>query len=328
MDKSSADAFVYAKASGMLAKSFVGPRTEKIFEPHKLSELWALLFSSEVPLVPEVLLAKEIEKTAEYQFVKDFSMLLNCYSKPDRVSLYLLKSFEYSNLREIVFALSNGEQNLPVLVDIGNFSELKINKWPNLEKITEKTSFEWYNKIPSNTEQSSFDFKLDLQFVRGLWKAVESLPSTEKNPVKSFIKEKLILDNCLWAIRLKNYYKMEKEEIIKNLFSIQEVPSEKDILCEEAIKILDFDLDSYDSWKKWKYKNLLNENVEGDVWFIDPIWVQQSARIYLVKKAYKSFHQYPFTANVLVSWFFIKQHELDCIRNATENLRINGSEKY
>jgi hypothetical protein len=30
----------------------------------------------------------------------------------------------------------------------------------------------------------------------------------------------------------------------------------------------------------------------------------------------------------LVSWFFIKQHELDCIRNATENLRINGSEKY
>ena len=62
MDKSGADAFVYAKASGMLAKSFVGPRTQLIFEAKKLSELWSLLFSEEVPLIPEVLLAKEIEK--------------------------------------------------------------------------------------------------------------------------------------------------------------------------------------------------------------------------------------------------------------------------
>ena len=325
MDKSSADAFVYAKASGMLAKSFVGSRTEQIFETHKLSELWSLLFTSEVPLIPEVLLAKEIEKMAEYQFVKDFSMLLNCYSKPDKVSLYLLKSFEYSNLREIVYALSNGEQNLPNLIDIGNFSELKINKWPNLEKITEKTTFAWYNKIPNNQEQAEYDFKLDLQFFRGLWKSVDSLPSSERAPVKALIKEKLILDNCLWAIRLKNYYKMGKEEIIKKLFSIEDIPSEKDILCQEAIKILDYDFDSYDSWKKWKYKSLLNENLEGEVWFIDPIWVQQGIKIYLMKKAYKSFHQFPFTANVLVSWFFIKQYELDCIRNATENLRINGS---
>ena len=60
MDRSSANAFVYAKASGMLAKSFVGSRTEKIFEPTKLSELWALLFNEEVPLVPEMILAKKI----------------------------------------------------------------------------------------------------------------------------------------------------------------------------------------------------------------------------------------------------------------------------
>ena len=90
----------------------------------------------------------------------------------------------------------------------------------------------------------------------------------------------------------------------KKLFSIEDIPSEKDILCQEAIKILDYDFDSYDSWKKWKYKSLLNENLEGDVWFIDPIWVQQGIKIYLMKKAYKSFHQFPFTANVLVSWFF------------------------
>ena len=139
MDRASANAFVYAKASGMLKKSFVGPRTEKIFEQQKLSELWTLLFEDEVPLIPEVLLAKEIENKAENQFIKDFCKLLNCYSKPDKVSLFLLKSFDYGNLREIVFALSNGETKLPKLVDIGKYSELKIKNWPDLEKITEKS---------------------------------------------------------------------------------------------------------------------------------------------------------------------------------------------
>ena len=322
MDRSSANAFVYAKASGMLAKSFVGPRTEKIFEPTKLSELWALLFNEEVPLVPEMILAKKIEQEAENQFVKDFCKLLDCYSNPDKVSLFLLKSFDYGNLREIVFALSNQENDLPELVDIGKYSELKVKNWPNLEKITEKTSFAWYKTVPAISEQRIFDHKLDLQYIKELWKNIETLPSSEREPIKAFIQEKIILDNCIWAMRLKKYYEMSKDEIIENLFSIDENPTEKDDLCGEAIKILDYDFESYDSWQRWKYRKLLNDNLEGDVWFVDPIWFQQSAKIYLIKKAYKSFHQYPFTANVLVSWFFIKEHELDCIRKAVETLRI------
>ena len=325
MDKSGADAFVYAKASGMLAKSFVGPRTQLIFEAKKLSELWSLLFSEEVPLIPEVLLAKEIEKKAENQFVKNFSMLLNCYTNPDKVSLFLLKSFDYANLREIVYALSNEEKELPELTDIGNYSELNIKYWPKLSKITEKTSFSWYKEVPSLDDQKDYDQKLDLQYIKNLWAAVQTLPKSEISIVKNFIQEKISLDNCIWALRLKKYYEMSNDEIIEKLFSVEENPSEKDILCGEAIKMLNYDLDSFESFKNWKYKNLLNENTEGEVWFVDPIWIQQSAKIYLTKKAYKSFHQHPFTANVLVSWFFIKQTELDYIRNAVENLRINAS---
>ena len=39
MDRSSADAFVYAKASGSLAKSFVGERANKLFAVTSLQEL-------------------------------------------------------------------------------------------------------------------------------------------------------------------------------------------------------------------------------------------------------------------------------------------------
>ena len=87
MDHSSAAAYVYAKASGMLSKSFVGPRTEKLFAARSLNDLWTLLFRGEVPLVPEALLAKQIEKTDEQTFISDFSTRRHAYDQPDRVVL-------------------------------------------------------------------------------------------------------------------------------------------------------------------------------------------------------------------------------------------------
>lgn len=323
MDKSSADAFVFAKASGMLAKSFVGPRAEKIFQASKLSELWNLLFTEEQPLVPEVLLAKKIEEKAKENFVKDYLKLLNYYSKPDSVLVNLLKSFEYSNLRDIVYSLINSENIIPQLVNIGRFNELKIDKWPKIEKITEKTQFAWYNKIPLIAEQGDFDYKLDLQYIQNLWQSVLDLPTKERDIVKDLIQYKIEIDNCVWAIRLKKYYKLNNSEIIKKLFYYKNEASEEDELSKEAIRILDFDLDNYSNWSKWKYKELLNENLERDNWSVDPIWIQESAKVFLAKKAYNSFRRFPFTANVLVSWFFIKEQELNHIRKAVETLRLN-----
>ena len=85
MDKASASSYVYAKASGMLARSFAGPRAAALFEVKKLSELWTLVFGDDVPVVPEEMLAEKIERKAELTFVSDFTNLLECYSKPEPV---------------------------------------------------------------------------------------------------------------------------------------------------------------------------------------------------------------------------------------------------
>ena len=50
MDKSAADSYVYAKASGMLAHSYVGIRARELFSFNSLQELWSFLFKKEVPL--------------------------------------------------------------------------------------------------------------------------------------------------------------------------------------------------------------------------------------------------------------------------------------
>ena len=115
MDKSAADAYVYAKASGMLAKSYVGSRSKNLFNTHSLAELWNLLFRKEVPVVPETLLAKELEKEAQRNFLSQYLKLLNNYSKPEKLLISLVHFYDYDNLKELGAALALGEKQMPAM---------------------------------------------------------------------------------------------------------------------------------------------------------------------------------------------------------------------
>lgn len=327
MDKSGAAAFVYAKASGMLARSFIGERTAKLFEPKSLSELWTLVFDDEVPVVPEIMLARQLELKARQKFISDFSMLLGCFTHPEPVALVLLRFYDYCNLKDILHAARNGKTSLPELADIGSFSMLNYKAYPDIKAVTEGSPLSWVEEVPSVSAQKDLDFMMDRHYIKSLWDAVEKVPVLERQPVKKLIQEEISLKNCIWAIRLKLYYEMGAEEIKKILVSEGKEPSLDDKLSGEAVRILDFSPDSYDDWADWRYADLLNPFDVSEVWTADPRWIEQKARVYLNKKALKQFHLHPFQADVLVSWFKIKQYELDCIRTAAEALRLSADEE-
>ncbi len=327
MDKSGASAYVYAKASGMLANSFVGPRAVKLFQAKSLSELWTLVFDTQVPLVPEVMLAQQLERKAEERFIADFSMLLGCYSKPEPVSLALLQYYDFCNIKDIAHAIMDKQPVPENLVDIGKHSMLNLKAYPDIAKITEGSPLSWYKKVPERAEQKDVDHRLDAQYMHSLWAACQKIPAYEREPVEKLIKEELVLNNCLWAIRLKNYYGMTDEEIKAQLVPLHDVADENDPLAGEAVKLLKFAFDTPSDWEKWKYADFLNPAEPGVPWFIDPRYVQQKAKVAMNKRALKLFHQHPFTDCVLVTWFKIKQYEMDCIRTAAEGLRLLVNEQ-
>jgi vacuolar-type H+-ATPase subunit C/Vma6 len=120
---------------------------------------------------------------------------------------------------------------------------------------------------------------------------------------------------------------MPKEEIIPRLAFSGNDETKDDPLAGEAMLILDWPVDSYETWAKWKYAKLLNPSADGISWTIDPRWVNQAFKKLIQKRALRRFHQHPFTDATLVTWFIIKQFELDCIRMAVEGLRLNVDKK-
>jgi vacuolar-type H+-ATPase subunit C/Vma6 len=323
MDRSSASAYVNAKASGMLTKSFVGTRASKLFSARSLPELWSLLFGTEVPSVPEVMLAQKIEQKALDNFIGQYQRLLDSYTYPDDVAVALLRFYDFDNLKQIGAALANREMQMPVLADIGKYSFLNYTRWPDIAAITKHTPLAWYNKVPEIADQQKLDNRLDLQYMRLVWSSVCELPSEEREPVENFILHDLSMKNIIWALRLKVYYGMKADSIIPQLAFADKGAGAADIFAGQAMKILDKDISAWSDWSDWRYADLLNPHEEGVVWTIDPRWIEQASRKKQNNEAMMKIHQYPLTAMVPVTWFRIKQNELDCIRTATEGLRLN-----
>ena len=113
MDKSAADAYVYAKVSGILANSYSGKNADKLYSAKSLTELYSLLFKTEVPSIPENLLAKKIEEKSVFNFVEQYCQLVECYAHPQKILLTLLRLYDYSNLKMLAGALCMQETKCP-----------------------------------------------------------------------------------------------------------------------------------------------------------------------------------------------------------------------
>lgn len=323
MERSGAQSYVYAKASGILARSFVGQRAAALFAVRSIPELWSLVLKTEVPAVPETLLAKRFEEEAGAKFILEYKRLLGMYDRPDDVAVLLLRYFDYSNLKSLGAAAAMGQKERPRLRNIVPYNILNYDGWPSIRKITERSPLSWYDKEPEISEQQFLDAKIDRQFVSDLWNAASRLGVFERASVEKLILKKYAMRNMTWALRLKVFYNMSRDEILEHISFFDSSAKKDDLLAHDAIEILDKNPEHYEDWADWKYARFLNAHEEGSIWTIDPGWVETAAQKELVAESNRLFHTRPFEPVVLVSWFFIKLNELDHIRAALEALRLS-----
>lgn len=322
MDKDGARAFVYAKACGVMGKSFTGENTTKLFETKSLTDLWNLLFKTPAPLVPEVVLAQKIEEEAFNRFISQYVSFISQFDKPETYLSDQFYIYEVENLKTVIDSLCSGETELPKLYDLGKYSTLHYEQWPDLEKVTSGTEYSWLKQIPGIHEKQAVETRLDIQAIKHLWSSIQKISGEEGLAVKALFTEELELQNIVWALRLKINFGMTNEEVISHLMYVTDKPSPQDPLCMKIYKMLEKDPENYSSWENWVYKDYLNPRTDV-IWKIDPSWIEKKARVNQNKKAMRLFHCYPVTSASLIGWFKVKQNELGYIRMAVEGLRLN-----
>lgn len=324
MERSGANAYIYGVLSGMLGKSFIGARSSRLFDAATLPELYHTVFGTEAPLIPQMMLAARIETEAEKRFIDQYIKLIEMYDKPAPLLLELLRFYDVENLKEMGASLCSGEKECPPIVNLGSFKTLNYDGWPDIAAVTLLSPFEWYNKVPNIHEQQYTHVRLDNQYVSMLWEAANKMPRGIRKQAVDFFRKEAVTNNIAWALRLKVYYNMEKDEIIKHLPCAKET-KETDEIAGPAIAMLNWPVDSWDEWARWKYAYLLNPH-DDDSWTVDPRWVENASRQRQYKAAVRLFHAEPVTELSLIAWFRIKQRECNMIRTAAERIKLGVKE--
>ncbi|MDR0669684.1 MAG: V-type ATPase subunit [Treponema sp.] len=333
-------AYVYAKACGIMGKSFVARRIPELTRPDRLSALDRLVFPRESRELPERELLPDLERRITKRAVSQILSIVSSYSRPPELLLRLLRTWEYADLKSSLNALVGGESSFPSWTGLGPFGTVRFAAYPDLAAMLKGTEFEFLLSREMNLVRGGdavlAQTLLDKHYYSCLWQAVKKLPVSDRTEAEKIIAEEISLRNCIWALRLRSYYGMPGREVSEHLMDIGPVKRGKSFrkgenvpapvsLAADARAMLDFSLDSRSAWEGWRRERFLNPEIPGRSWTADPRYFQNATGDYLYKRALRAFRRKPFSVDTAFCFIRIKQYEEDLLTSVAEGLGLGMS---
>ncbi|MFA6505959.1 MAG: V-type ATPase subunit [Treponemataceae bacterium] len=316
-------AYVWAKACGIIGKTYLGARTSQLFPITRLAELDRLLFPSSPLELPERELSARLERRVSDRAASRTVGIVSSFKKPAAALVRLISAYEYADLARTLAAVAAGERNPPEVTDIGSFRTVHFEAYPDVAKMTFRTEFSWLaEKKVSPESLVEIETDLDRRYYYALWSEIVDLPRSDRNVFQELVSEEISLKNIVWALRLRVYYGIEGEDLARRLVDVK---YKGHSLADDAIRIGDFALDRKEDWKNWKRRYLLNEEKPGEFWKIDPRRVQNAASRRLYSRARCLFRMNPSSLGAVACFAKLVQFEEDLLTSVAEGLCLGLS---
>ena len=339
-------AYAYAKACGIIGKSFLGKRMPRLAEAARLSDLDRMVFPTSSRDLPEKELLLDLEERIIHRAVNSIISIVECFSRPPELLTLLIRSYEYTDLKGALDASLQGDTAAPVHTDIGRFQTIRFDKWPDIKAMIEGTEFNFL------LDKSGVLYKdiggvplhtiLDQHYYSSLWKSLSSMAKKDRFAVEKILADEISLRNSSWALRLRTYYLMPPDEVKLHLIYASAdggggeflppgagKPSRKSktrSLADEAVQCLEFPLDDFASWSSWRWKGFLNPD-RGGIWRADPRYFQNAASRHLYNLARHYFRVHPFSLDTIFCFIKLKQFEEDILTSDAEGLDMGMSSR-
>ncbi|MDR0456685.1 MAG: V-type ATPase subunit, partial [Treponema sp.] len=335
-------AFAFAKACGIIGKSFIGKRITALEKLHSLNELDRLVFPEISRELPGRELLHDLENRILQRTTRHILAILDSFSRPPELLIRQLCVCEYTDLKTCLHHISAGKPIPSMLSDIGRFRTVRFKAYPDIAAMLAGTEFEFIlSKDLKAMKSADFDFtpieaELDLHYYTLLVQSLGRLSSADSMLARRILADEISLRNCVWALRLRTYFRKKPDEAAKYLMdqkiscdfteipgAIQPKDSGGEIsLAAEASASLQFALDTRSDWENWRWESLLNPEKPGGNWIADPRYFQNAASRYIYRLSLRCFRLMPFSINSIFCYIKLKQFEEDLLTSITEGLGL------
>ena len=335
-------AYAYAKACGIIGKSFVGKRIQRLENVSRLSELDRMIFPKTPQNLPEKELLFNLEDRIVVRAVDSIISIVDCFSEPPEFLSLLIRSYEYTDLKNALISAIEREKTPPDHTDIGRFQTVHFNAWPDIRAMIEGTEFGFLfeeNKVLSEMQgHMALQSALDRHYYFALWESLLSMPVRDRYAAEKILSDEISLRNAGWALRLRTYYNMPDDDVKPHLIDIpvrgkkergsgrsRSGAESENTLAHEALQTLEFPMDVYSAWSSWRWKEFLNPQSGGSLWQVDPRHFQNAASRYLARLARRYLHHDPSSMDSTFCFIKLKQFEEDVLTSSVEGLGMGMS---
>ena len=303
-------AYVYARASGIIANSFLMSKSSALNAVSKQSELVNLVFpdtSYSDTAGENTLEARIMERTVEV-----IVSLMSNYKKRSAFLVRLLRSYEFADLKLALQAYIAGEKAAPANTDLRGFCTVTFSAYPDLPKMLETSEFgfllERNLQFGMLSDLTPLFDELDFLYYTKLWDSLSQEKASDVKSIRKILAEEIALSNCSRALRLRTYYNYQPSEIRPYLIDIKTQKHGRSTAAD-ALASLTLELDHLADWSDWRRRRFLPREVPGAFWKADPRYFQSAAAIHLFNMARISFRSNPFALDTLALFIKLKQFE-------------------
>jgi len=322
--------YAYAKASWFIGKSFLGKKISSLAGLHTLGELDRLIFPDHYRDLPGKELLTDLEHRITNRNVRQILKVVNSYPQPPKLLVRMLKSYEYSDLKECIRHIAGGKNDIPHVCDIGRFKSIRFNEYPDIEAMLKKTEFEHLlsrelRSIHAGTDLTAIEAKLDYRFYQGLVESLSQLSEDDRDVAQRLLADEISLRNCVWALRLRVYYQKSELETAKYLMNFiipVNLSQKRAHLAAEAKASLELPLDVRQNWLGWRWERFLNPEEAAVHWTADPRHFQNAASQYIYHLAFHGFHSAPMSVSAIFCFIKLIQFEEDLLTSIAEGLSL------
>ena len=322
--------YAYAKACGIIGKSFTGKGMSSLAELRSLSELDRLIFSDQNRELSGREMLADLEDRIVKKTVRQIMTIVNSFREPPELIVRMLRTYEYSDLKACLQHISSGKKEPPEISNIGRFGTVHFDAFPDLNAMLKNTEFSFLlsqdlKSIKTGMDIVPIETKIDTLYYNGLIKSLRQLSAEDKQIAQKILADEISLRNCTWALRLRTYFHKTAGETVNDLMDIKlrdQTGGKKSSLTAAAEESVGFSLDSRPAWNGWKWENFLNPEEASVHWVADPRHFQNAASGYLYRLALKSFHRAPSSVSSVFCFIKLKQFEEDLLTSIAEGLAL------
>ncbi|MDR3122441.1 MAG: V-type ATPase subunit [Treponema sp.] len=325
-------AYVYARACGMIGKSFVGKGIARLRGITRLSELDRLVFAGEARDLPERELLLDFEQRVLNRVAAQIFTIVDSFRKPPELLVRMARDFEYADLKRAIAAAAAGEKKAPAVTEIGRFATVDFAAYPRFDRMLADTEFDFLVgdlKDLSDASTALVQNKLDRHYYTALWNSLFKLAPSDRFSIERILAEELSLRNAAWALRLRSYYGMDAEQVREYLVFVPAPGGSRGgktrgapTLADDALASLDMALDNHAEWARWRWAKFLNRSVPGEPWAADPRVFQNAAAGHLYHLAWLALHRRPFALDTAACFIKLKLFEEDLLVSVAEGIGL------